>query len=164
MDRPSDWLNLPAADFQRLTVSCSANLQLILVHQCGWMNNSSEICSLLAQRRRFGAEHVELRQAFTDLFLGVARDTIEDFGQLKEGATMGELNNVLAESMDRWPDKWIQQGHAEGYKEGREEVRIEGIRMMLHSQFEQNSNPFRSQRRRKSIRLPMNSWKDGQAG
>ena len=51
---------------------------------------------------------------------------------------MGELKNVLAESMDRWPDKWIQQGHAEGYKEGREE----GVRMMLHRQLEQKFGPI----------------------
>ena len=58
---------------------------------------------------------------------------------------MGELKNVLAESMDRWPDKWVQQGHAEGLKkglkkghmEGREEGREEGVRIMLHRQLEQ---------------------------
>ncbi len=59
---------------------------------------------------------------------------------------MGELKNVLAESMDRWPDKWVQQGHAEGLKkghmEGREEGREEGVRMMLHRQLEQKFGPF----------------------
>ena len=38
---------------------------------------------------------------------------------------MGELKNVLAESMDRWPDQWVQQG------------REEGVRIMLHRQLEQ---------------------------
>ena len=50
---------------------------------------------------------------------------------------MGELKNVLAESMDRWPDKWVQQGHAEGLKKGHMEGREEGVRMMLHRQLEQ---------------------------
>ena len=79
------------------------------------------------------AEHGELRQVLADLFLGVAREKFEEFEQLKEGATMGELNNVLAESMDRWPDKWVQQGRIEG----REEGRMESITMVLHSQLEQ---------------------------
>ena len=43
---------------------------------------------------------------------------------------MGELKNVLAESMDRWPDKWVQQG------------RTENIRMMLHRQLEQKFGPI----------------------
>ena len=43
---------------------------------------------------------------------------------------MGELKNVLAESMDRWPDKWVQQG------------RIENIRMMLHRLLEQKFGPI----------------------
>ena len=46
---------------------------------------------------------------------------------------MGELKNVLAESMDRWPDKWVQQGRIEGREEGREE----GVRIILHRQLEQ---------------------------
>ena len=46
---------------------------------------------------------------------------------------MGELNNVLAEAMDRWPDNWVRQGRTEG----REEGRMERITMVLHSQFEQ---------------------------
>ena len=62
---------------------------------------------------------------------------------------MGELKNVLAESMDRWPDKWVQQGHAEGLKKGhmegrekgREEGRAEGVRMMLHRLLEQKFGP-----------------------
>ena len=51
---------------------------------------------------------------------------------------MGELKNVLAESMDRWPDKWVQQGRIEGREEGREE----GVRMMLHRQLEQKFGPI----------------------
>ena len=74
-------------------------------------------------------EHVELRQLFADLFLSAARERFEEFEKLKIGATMGELKNVLAESMDRWPDKWVQQG------------RIENIRMMLHRQLEQKFGP-----------------------
>ena len=78
---------------------------------------------------------------FADLFLSAARERFEEFEKLEIGATMGELKNVLAESMDRWPDKWVKQGHAEGLKkghmEGREEGRTESIRMVLHSQLEQ---------------------------
>ena len=51
---------------------------------------------------------------------------------------MGELKNVLAESMDRWPDKWVQQGRIEGREEGREE----GVRIMLHRQLEQKFGPI----------------------
>ncbi len=51
---------------------------------------------------------------------------------------MGELKNVLAESMDRWPDKWVQQGRTEGREEGREE----GVRIMLHRQLEQKFGPI----------------------
>ena len=83
-------------------------------------------------------EHVELRQAFTDLFLGVARERFKEFKDLEIGATMGELKNVLAESMDRWPDKWVQQGRTEGREEGREE----GVRIMLHRQLEQKFGPI----------------------
>ena len=43
---------------------------------------------------------------------------------------MGELKNVLAESMDRWPDQWVQQG------------REEGVRIMLHRQLEQKFGPI----------------------
>ena len=78
---------------------------------------------------------------FADLFLSAARERFEEFEKLEIGATMGELKNVLAESMDRWPDKWVKQRHAEGLKkghmEGREEGRTESIRMVLHSQLEQ---------------------------
>ena len=55
---------------------------------------------------------------------------------------MGELKNVLAESMDRWPDKWVQQGHAEGLKKGHKEGREEGVRIMLHRQLEQKFGPI----------------------
>ena len=51
---------------------------------------------------------------------------------------MGELKNVLAESMDRWPDKWVQQGRTEGREEGREE----GVRIILHRLLEQKFGPI----------------------
>ena len=55
---------------------------------------------------------------------------------------MGELKNVLAESMDRWPDKWVQQGRIEGREEGRKEGRKEGVRIMLHRLLEQKFGPI----------------------
>ena len=63
---------------------------------------------------------------------------------------MGELKNVLAESMDRWPDKWVQQGRIEGREEGRKEGREEGrkegreegVRIMLHRLLEQKFGPI----------------------
>ena len=83
---------------------------------------------------------------FADLFLGVARERIKEFKDLEIGATMGELKNVLAESMDRWPDKWVQKGHAEGLekglKKGHMEGREEGVRIMLHRQLEQKFGPI----------------------